>query len=291
MATIATRDRVAGPRDVITSRSAWTRAAYAVSVLLAVVSAAAAAATLFVPGVLRGPAVMNGSARGTALVMLVVGIPMLAVSMVFAARGSMRGRIAWFGAAGYFVYNGVMFVLGTPFNQLYLLYEATLGLAIWSAVLVVATTDFGTLKRSFAASFPDRPIAAYMLLIVAANTFLWLSGVVPGVLSSEPPKFLDGTGLTTLPTYDQDLAFWLPAIAVAAIWMWRRMTWGRLIVGGALVMWFIEAVTVAVDQWMGGAADPASTVASASMTPVFAALALVGIVPLFFYMRGLEARR
>lgn len=287
MAAIRTRHRILAPR-VANAPVAWMRAAYAVSGLLAIFSAAGAAATLFVPGVLRGPAVMNGSARGTALVMLVLGIPVLGVAMVLAARGSLRGRIVWFGAGGYFVYNGVMFVLGTPFNQLYLVYEAMLGLAIWTTALVLVTTDLGALRRSFAASFPDRPIAAYLLVIVAANTFLWLSAVVPAVLGYASPRFLEGTGLTTVPTYDQDLAFWLPTIAVAAIWMWRRMAWGRLIAGGALVMWFIEAVTVAVDQWMGGAADPASTVASASMTPMFAALAVIGLVPLFFYMRGLR---
>jgi hypothetical protein len=110
------------------------------------------------------------------------------------------------------------------------------------------------------------------------------------VLSTSSPKFLEGTGLTTLPTYVQDLAFWLPSIAVAAVWMWRGMFWGRLFAGAVLVTWVIEAVGVAVDQWMGGAADPTSTVASASIAPMFAALAVIGMVPLFFYMRALRDR-
>lgn len=53
-------------------------------------------------------------------------------------------------------------------------------------------------------------------------------------------------------------------------------------------MWVIESVGVAVDQWMGSAADPASTVASAAMTPVFAVLALVGLIPVYFYFRHLN---
>jgi hypothetical protein len=44
---------------------------------LAAVAAVAAGATFFVPGVLRGPAVMNGSARGTALVVLCLAVPLL----------------------------------------------------------------------------------------------------------------------------------------------------------------------------------------------------------------------
>ncbi|HET7465344.1 MAG TPA: hypothetical protein VFL29_01645 [Candidatus Dormibacteraeota bacterium] len=287
--TISTRHNLARRLET-EATTKWHTAAYAVSGLLAAVSTAAAAATFFVPDVLRGPAVMNGSARGTAIVMLVAGVPLLLCSMLFAARGSLRAQIVWLGAAGYSVYNGVMFVLATPFNQLYLLYEGMLGLSIWTAVLVVLGIDRAAYRRAFSESFPDRRIAGYLLTVTAANTFLWLSGVVPAVFSTDTPKFLEGTGLTTMPTYDQDLAFWLPSIAVAAIWMWRRMLWGRLLVGATLVMWVVEAVGVAVDQWMGGAADPASTVASASISPMFAALAVIGCVPLFFFMRGLRDR-
>jgi hypothetical protein len=36
---------------------------------------------------------------------------------------------------------------------------------------------------------------------------------------------------------------------------------------------------------MGGAADPSSTVASASFAPIVAAIAATGLIPLFFYFR------
>lgn len=38
---------------------------------------------------------------------------------------------------------------------------------------------------------------------------------------------------------------------------------------------------------MGSAADPSSTVASAAMTPVFAVLAVIELIAIFFYTRGL----
>ena len=231
---------------------------------------------------------MNGSARGTALVMLVGGLPLLGISMYLSSRGSIRARVAWLGAVAYFLYNSVMFILGTPFNELYLVYEAMFCLSIWSTVLVIRTIDLDSFRRRFLSAFPARAIAVYMLVIVGLNSFVWLSGVIPGLFDASNPAFLKGTGLTSLPTYDQDLAFWLPLIAVAAIWMWRGQVWGHLIVGATLVYWIVEGIGVAVDQWMGSAADPASTVASAAMTPVFLALAVIGLVPLFFYLRNLE---
>jgi len=233
---------------------------------------------------------MNGSARGTALVMLVGGLPLLGISMYLSSRGSIRARVAWLGAVAYFLYNSVMFILGTPFNELYLVYEAMACLSIWSTVLVIRTIDLDSFRGRFSNALPARAIAVYMLVIVALNSFVWLSGVIQGLFNASNPAFLKGTGLTNLPTYDQDLAFWLPLAAIAAIWMWRGQVWGQLITGAMLVYWIVEGVGVAVDQWMGGAADPTSTVASAAMSPVFLAIAVIGLVPLFFYMRNLDER-
>jgi hypothetical protein len=62
------------------------------SAALAVAAAAGSLLTFTVPAVLRGTAVMNGSARGTALVVLLAGVPTLAGSMLLAARGSVIAR-------------------------------------------------------------------------------------------------------------------------------------------------------------------------------------------------------
>ena len=90
--------------------------------------------------------------------------------------------------------------------------------------------------------------------------------------------------------YVQDLAFWLPLMAVSAVWLWRRQAWGYVIAGAMLVTYEIEAIGVAVDQWMGHAADPASTVASAAAVPMFAVIFVIGLIPLAFYFRHLDRR-
>lgn len=71
----------------------------------------------------------------------------------------------------------------------------------------------------------------------------------------------------------QDLDLRLPLMAVAAAWLWRHQPHGYLIVGAGLVMWVIESACVAVGQWYGHAANPASTVTSIALVPAFAALA------------------
>ncbi|HET9840733.1 MAG TPA: hypothetical protein VFQ01_01910, partial [Nocardioides sp.] len=98
---------------------------------LAVASVLSSLLTLLVPDLLRGPPVMNGSARGTALVVLLVAVPALLFGARDAVRGRLRGLVLTVGASAYLAYNGAMLVLGTPVNRAFLAYEAMLSLGIW----------------------------------------------------------------------------------------------------------------------------------------------------------------
>ena len=260
---------------------------YWTSIALGAVAAAAAALTFFVPGILNGTPVMNGSARGTALVALLVALPVLAASRWLASRGSERARISWLGAAGFLEYNAVLFLLATPFNSLFLLYVAMFGLGFWTIVLVLRALDVEAFAGKHASAIPARPLAAYIGAIAVLNAAAWFAGLLPA-LFEKSPAFLEGTGLTTNPVYVQDLAFWIPLMAVSAVLLWRRHAWGYTLVGAQLVYFLIESVSVSVDQWMGGLADPTSTVASAAMAPVFGAVALVGLVPVAVFMRAVR---
>jgi hypothetical protein len=61
------------------------KAAYWLSGALALTAAASALLTFLLPGALRGVAVMNGSARGTALVIVLIDVPVLACSLLLAS--------------------------------------------------------------------------------------------------------------------------------------------------------------------------------------------------------------
>jgi hypothetical protein len=265
-----------------------TLTTYLLSGALALVAALAGLTTFFASNLLRGPAVMNGSARGTALVVFALAVPLLALAMFGASRGSTRAIILWLGAAAYILYNSLLFLFLTPANQLFLLYIAQLSLALWSIVAVVGHVDVGALRDRFSSRLPVRGIVVYTLAIVFLNALLWLRGIVPAIFSSGAPAFLNGTGVTTNIIYIQDLAVWLPLMGVAALWLYRRQAWGYLIVGSVLTTWVIESIGIAVDQWFGHNADPTSSVASAAFTPVFGLLALIGLVPLYFYYRNLD---
>ena len=194
-----------------------SRAAYGLSTVLAVAATAAAAPTVFSDHVLRGPAVMNGSARGTALVMLAVGVPGLVAAMRATRRGSSRAVLVWLGSASYLLYNAVLLLFATPFNRLFLLYVATFALGLWAIGAVLTSLDVVGFGRLFTPGLPTRSIAVYAWVVVALNATAWLKAIVPALLTDGPPSFLDGTGLTTFALYVQDLAVWQFCQIVAAV--------------------------------------------------------------------------
>jgi len=264
---------------------------YWLSGALGVAAALSALLTYLVSGVLRGPAVMNGSARGTALVVLVVGVPVLACSLVLARRGSAIAVVTWLAAVGFLLYNALMFVFATPVNRLFLLYLAMLALAAWSAGTLLWHTDTQALGRLIPARAPVRLAAGYLWALVILNGGAWLVRILPSLAGSGEPAYLRGTGMTTNIVFVQDLALWLPLMAVAAAWLRLREPRGYLLGGASIVMGVIESISIAADQWYGHAADPASTVVSAVLTPIFAALAALSLGVAWLLLRGLAPAR
>jgi hypothetical protein len=257
---------------------------------LAALTAGGAGLTFFLPSVLAGPAAMQGSARGTALVLLAAAVPALVVSAELAARGSRRAALVALGAVLFVMYNSVLLLFSTPFNPLFLLYVAMLSCSLMTVAAFVRAVPPDQLAGQFDEATPVRGIAAYIAVVTALNTLLWLRGVVPALWRTGDPAFLRGTGLTTNPVYVQDLAVWLPLAALTAWWLWHRQGWGFLLGSATLTLWVLEAVCVGTDQWFGSQADPASPVASSAIVVPFYALAVIGCVPLVLLLRHLRPR-
>lgn len=258
---------------------------YTLSVAAALVAALAAALTYFVPGILLGPPAANGNARGTALVMLTLAVPILLLSIWLVRRGSWRAVFGWLGALLYVGYNGFLFLFLTPFNRLFLLYVAAFSLTLFASLTLIRSGAPDRLTPHLH-RLPRRGLAVFVWTVVALNALAWLQAVVPATLATDPLALVDGTGVATNAIYVQDLVFWLPGVALAAWWMWRERPLGALLTGSWVAFGVLEGIGVAVDQWFGHRADPTSPVASEQAVPLMLALALVNAVVLYFYVRG-----
>jgi hypothetical protein len=268
----------------VTSRVHLPRHVYALSLALAVIGGVTAALTFFLPDLLTGPPVTNGNARGTALVMLALATPVLVFSIWWQRRGSWRARFLWLGSLFYLGYNTFLLLFLTPFNSLFLLYVATQALALFS-VFALVQAERGFPNATQVDRIPVRGLAVFVWAIVAFNALAWLQVVVPAVFSDDPMSFLDGLGVATNAIYVQDLALWLPVMTLAGWWMWNRRPLGVFLTGSWLAFGILEGIGIAVDQWFGHVADPASPHASFEVIPMMVGLAIVNLIGLYFYLR------
>jgi hypothetical protein len=260
--------------------------AYLMSAALGATAALAAGLSVAYPSVLSGVTGANGNLRGTAVVVLVVGVPVLTAAMLGSWRGSTRAFVIWLGTLLYLLYQAVLFCFATPLNTFFLFYVAYLSLAVWSVVFLVRATDLAAFGRSLSPEVPIRAVAGYALVVTVLNTAAWLHGILPAVLSNDPRAFLAKTGQLTNPVYIQDLAIWLPLLATAAVAAWRHRVWGQLVTAAMLAMFVLESISISTDQYFGSQADPTSS--SMTMVPAFAAVALVTAVPLAVFLRDVD---
>ncbi|HEY5628845.1 MAG TPA: hypothetical protein VIR16_04980, partial [Candidatus Limnocylindrales bacterium] len=252
-------------RDTAIDSGNLGRVPFALSALTLVATAVATITALALPELLHGPAVMVGSMRGTALVVLVLAVPTVTLAMAAARRGSLLGVVGWIGAIGFIAYQGWMFLFAIPFNGLFLVYVAMFAFSFWAFVALLIGVRADRYAASFAAGLPARLLAGWMVASCLAFYALWLKNVVPASFDSVAPAFLAGTGMVTPTNYVLDMALFLPFTIAVARALWKRTPWGLLVGGAMLLALVLESVAIAADQWVGAAADPGSSVASAAM--------------------------
>lgn len=197
------------------------------------------------PGHYADPAALVELYRVQDLTILVVGVPVLAAGLLYAARGSLRGRVVWLGGLAYMAYIWASVALQVTFNAFFLVYVALFSLSLFTLVGGLVTTDRAAVARSLRGRVSTALYAGILLFISAGLAMLWLSDLVPAMLSGTAPLSAREAGHQTLVSHFLDLAVVVPSLAVAAVGLRRERDWGYLLAGVELVLGATLAVTIA----------------------------------------------
>ncbi|HEX2856261.1 MAG TPA: hypothetical protein VHO26_02115 [Propionibacteriaceae bacterium] len=229
----------------------------------------ASLAGLLSPGIYaRETANWVTQARGQDLGNL-VAVVFLLVSAVMRFRGSVVAGRIWLGTLLYLVYAYVVYAMAVHFNRLFLVYVAVQGLSAYAAMLAV-----GRLRSEPVAVRPGVPrrVAGFTLLVTGVLfALLWLSEVVPAVVTGVAPRSLTDAGLVANPIHVLDLALVLPAFVATGVGALRGRRTG--------LFWGAPWLTFSV--LMGASIVFAMVLATASGTPgTLPPLVLVSLVTL-----------
>jgi hypothetical protein len=247
------------------------RGAAVLSIIVAVLAAFASAGGLFLAGVYRDNPLIITAWKGNDLITLVVAVPLLAGALVMMVRGSARAHLLWLGAVGYMLYNYIFYLYGAAFNVFFLVYVALVALSLYALVLGMWRLDADRVSRGFLAGTPVKGIAGLMLLIPLVMGGIEVQRAVAFLFTGQVPTDIVQTGHPTGVVYATDLALLMPAIAIAAILLWRRRPWGYVLAPVLMVKGVTYPLAL-IAMSLLGANDP--------LTPVYAFFWLLSLTAL-----------
>lgn len=222
---------------------------------------------------------------GQDVVTLFFVVPLLVLVTWFAGKGGIRAWYLWSGIQFYIAYSYVIYAFSCHFNQLFLVYCGILGLSVYSLLYFFSrvVSHSGTLPVQ--EKIPFRTTAWFLLLITVVFYALWLSEIIPSLISGETPASIVDSGLIVNAVHVLDISICLPALAITALLLLRKHPLGVALAPAMLVFCVLMAVAIVgmvIAMMMKGLeADP-------MVSLIMFVLAIISLIVLLRYMKRLK---
>ena len=174
------------------------------------------------------------------VVTLLIGIPLLVISMILFKKGSLQGKLLLSGTLAYFLYTYASFAFGAAYNILFLAYVSLFSLSLFAFIFALMEIDIPTLPKHFSSGLPRRTIAIFLFIVGSFLLLAWLGRIVPALLANQPPLGLES--YTTLIIQALDLGLVMPIAFLSGILLLKKSAWGYLL--SSIVL--IKGVTLAL---------------------------------------------
>jgi hypothetical protein len=211
---------------------------------------------------------------------LFIIVPCLILSIVLAIKGYKKAMLAWAGVISYIIYTFTIYCFAVHFNRMFVLYCCTLGLSVFSLIYFFAWQGKRQLQLKNSLT---KAIAVYFVIISIGFYFLWLSEIIPAVLSDNTPQPLVDAGLVTNPVHVLDLAIFLPALFITAVLLLKKRSTGYLLAPVFLVFTILINITIGLLQVIMVQKGVAS---GFNFLYIMSALALISVVFLISYYKN-----
>jgi hypothetical protein len=177
------------------------------------------------------------------LVMLVFGLPLLAISFWLSLHNSLRGRLLLAGTLGFILYTYITMCFGAAYNPLFLVYVALFSLSLFALVLVMMSFDVASLPAHFSAQLPRGWIAALLFFAAGFLLLAWFGRIAATYPAGAIPA-LENT--TSMFIQAMDLAIVVPLCILSGILLLRRHPWGYLLASVGMLKFLTLGSAVSV---------------------------------------------
>jgi hypothetical protein len=239
-------------------------------------------------GLYHYDSVMRAAAnRGSDVLTLAVGLPLMIAAAILHQRGSLRGTLLLIGALVYILYVYASLSLGTAYNHLFLVYVGLFGACVIALSLAIRAASTRCLEQRIAATMPRKGPAAFMIFSGVVTLGIWLVDPLAALIANEAPGLLESS--TTLITHALDLAIIVPAAFAAGVLILRGEATGYILAIALLVLEAMLAPMIALQTVFQLSAGVTYTTAEV-LGPIggFVALSLVSIWVLVVILKNID---
>jgi hypothetical protein len=141
------------------------------------------------------------------------------------------------------------------------------------------------IKESFPEKTPIKAVSIYLIVIVVLFYLKWLSEILPALIVGKIPENILDSGTPSNAVYVLDMAWILPAFAIAAVSLWRKQPLGYTLAGtllSSLALLILAIVGMVVVQVREGYAAMGAVM-------IFGVLLAITLGILILYFRGLKS--
>ncbi len=156
-----------------------------------------------------------------------LAIPVFVISTFLLAKNSVKAFSIWLGTLLYFMYAYMVYAFFVHFNYLFLVYVAILGLSFYAAVGALTEQNFQNLLKAISVK-KTKPASILLIVIGVLFGTLWLSEIIPALISGKIPQSIVTAGLWINPIHVIDLAFVLPGMILTGVLLLKKNLIGFL---------------------------------------------------------------
>ncbi len=161
-------------------------------------------------------------------VTLLVAVPLLLLSLIWALKGSLKGQFLLAGTLGYFLVTYLFYLVMGMYNVLFLVYVILLGTSFFAFAQTLLSFDLTNLAERFHESTPVKWVGGFLIFNSLAIGVMWLQVIVPPLLDG---SIIPGQveHYTTLIVQGLDLGLLLPLSFVSGVLFIKKKPFGYLL--------------------------------------------------------------
>lgn len=164
------------------------------SLIVALLMAAASLAGLMFPNALYVTAELQQTYLTNDLVNLIVGLPVLLGAIWYARRGSLMGLLLWPGALFYVVYNYLAYTFGNPLGWLTFITIVLVVISVLALINLIGCIEVDVVKDCLVDTAPRR-FAGGVMIIFGVFFIFRIAGIIASAFMEQMPLPLTEIGV------------------------------------------------------------------------------------------------